>query len=59
MYRVEIVLSKNTHSAIITHEAAEKVELINVGVGVLSVIEDKKNHCYPLTSIMNYSVRDL
>jgi hypothetical protein len=59
MYRVEIVLIKNTHSAIITHEAAEKVELLNAGVGVLSVIEDKKNHCYPLTSVMNYTVRDL
>lgn len=59
MYRVEITLCKNTHYAIITHEAAEKVELINAGVGVLSVIEDKKNHCYPLTSVMNYTVKDI
>lgn len=46
-----------------SHEAteinsADKVELLTVGDGVLSVIKGDTDHCYNLTDIMMYTVRD-
>lgn len=46
-----------------SHEAteissADKVELLTVGDGVLSVIKGDMDHCYNLADIMMYTVRD-
>jgi hypothetical protein len=46
-----------------SHEAteissADRVELLAVGDGVLSVIKGDMNHCYNLTDIMMYTIRD-
>lgn len=46
-----------------SHEAteitsADKVELLMVGDGVLSVTKGGMNHCYNLTDIMMYTIRD-
>lgn len=46
-----------------SHEAteitsADKVTLLAVGDGVLSVIKGDMNHCYNLQDIMMYTVRD-
>ena len=37
---------------------ADKVELLAVGDGVLSVIKGDTNHCYNLQDIMMYTIRD-
>lgn len=37
---------------------ADKVELLSVGDGVLSVIKGDMNHCYNLRDIMMYTIRD-
>lgn len=46
-----------------SHEAteitsADKVELLAIGDGVLSVIKGDINHCYNLRDIMMYTIRD-
>lgn len=46
-----------------SHEAteitsADKVELLEVGDGVLSVIKGGTNHCYNLKDIMMYTIRN-
>lgn len=45
------------------HEAtditsADKVELLAIGDGVLSVIKGDMNHCYNLQDITMYTIRD-
>lgn len=37
---------------------ADKVELLSVGNGVLSVIKGDTNYCYKLQDIMMYTIRD-
>lgn len=37
----------------------DKVELINIGEGVLSIIKDGINTCYPLKSIYKYEIKSL
>ena len=46
-----------------SHEAteittADKVELLAVGDGVLSIIKGNENTCYNLQDIMMYTIRD-
>ena len=46
-----------------SHEAieissADKVELLAVGDGMLSVIKGDTDHCYNLKDIMMYTVKD-
>lgn len=48
-YDVEICLSG---SKIIERKEVDKVELLNVGRGVLSVIDGGKNYCFPLDTIL-------
>ena len=38
--------------------SADKVELLMVGDGVLSVIKGDTNHCYNLRDIMMYTIRE-
>ena len=38
--------------------SADKVELLAVGDGVLSVIKGDTNHCYNLQDIMMYTIRE-
>lgn len=38
--------------------SADKVELLAVGDGILSVIKGDTNHCYNLRDIMMYTVRN-
>lgn len=46
-----------------SHEAteitsADKVTLLSVGDGVLSVIKGDMNYCYNLADVMMYTIRD-
>ena len=52
-YDVEICLTGNR---IIKREDADKIELLNVGRGVLSVITGNKNHCFSLDTIQWYVI---
>ena len=54
-YDVEICL---TGSRTIKREDVDKVELLAVGDGVLSVIKGDMNYCYNLQDIMMYTIRD-
>lgn len=38
--------------------SADKVELLTVGDGVLSVIKGDTNHCYNMRDIMMYTIRE-
>lgn len=38
--------------------SADKVELLTVGDGVLSVIKGDTHHCYNLRDIMMYTIRE-
>lgn len=53
--RVEVILSKNTHYVSIVHDDAKRAEIMPAGVGILMVSSDK-NHYYPLTSVMSYTI---
>ena len=44
------------NTAVILH--ADKVELLGVGGGILSVIKGRKNFCYTLQMIRSYQVMD-
>jgi len=37
---------------------ADKIELLNVGEGVLSVIKGNANFCYPLFIVQSYMIQD-
>ena len=52
-HSVEIDYTDGT-SALILH--ADKVELLGVGGGVLSVIKGRTNYCYTLQMIQSYKI---
>ena len=52
-YDVKIGLTGNK---MVDREDADKVELLNVGRGVLSVIKGGKNCCYSLDTILWYTI---
>ena len=54
-YDVEICLTGNRT---IERKDADKVELLNVGRGVLSVIKGGKNYCFSLDTILWYVITD-
>ena len=54
-YDVKIGLTDNK---IVDREDADKVELLNVDRGVLSVIMGSKNHCFSLDTILWYTITD-
>ena len=54
-YDVEICLTGNRA---IERQDVDKVQLLNVGLGVLSVIKGGKNYCFSLDSILWYTITD-
>lgn len=54
-YDVEICLTGNRTTE---REDVDKVELLNVGRGVLSVIIGSKNCCFSLNTILWYAITD-
>lgn len=52
-YDVKIGLTDNK---MVDREDADKVELLNVGRGVLSVITGEKNYCFSLETILWYTI---
>jgi len=46
----------NEKTELITY--ADKIELLNVAEGVLSVIKGNENFCYPLFTVQSYTIRD-
>lgn len=54
--KYDVRIEFNSHGATeIT--SADKVELLAIGNGVLSVIKGDTNHCYNLTGIIMYTIR--
>lgn len=54
-YDVKIGLTGNR---MVDREDADKIALLNVGLGVLSVIKGEKNYCYSLDTILWYTITD-
>lgn len=54
-YDIEITFSGNRQ---IEQKDADKVELLNVGRGVLSVIKEEQNTCFALDTIQWYKITD-
>ena len=54
-YDVEICLTGNRT---IERQDVDKVQLLNVGRGVLSVIKGVKNYCFSLDTILWYTTTD-
>lgn len=54
-YDIEIGL---TGDRIVEREDVDRIELLNVGRGLLSVIKGGKNYCYSIDTILWYVVTD-
>lgn len=55
-YNIEIHRNDNSIERILK---ADKVEAFAVGCGILSVIQDGVNRCYPLDTIYEYRIEDV
>lgn len=55
-FNVEIT---NNDRKINIYNNADKVELLNIGDGVLSIIKDSINTCYPLKSLYKYVITNV
>ena len=54
-YDIEITLTGNRQ---IEQTDVDKVELLNVGRGLLSVIKNEKEYCFSLDTILWYTVTE-